>query len=692
MGNLKRVSLYIMYVTDLAALLLAFFVAYPIRKLLPIQEGFRIPDLSVYTPLLYGTIIAYVIVAFTLLYNDKFYNRSVLHEILSSARMVAIVMALNVLIFYFTKTGEQYSRLYVGVYIVTAFLLDVFFRLLVKKGILPLHKKGRTSERLVVATEEDRVDEILTRLNTEKDWRFQVTGLILVDVNRKGEWINGLPVISNRAEALTDIFNREVDSILLALPEDVPEREWVDTLQRLGKTVYINLNEFYYSESRRMLDYVGDCAVVSYQPAMPIRGRSLVAKRFFDALLAILLLPFVLLVTVVAGLLIKILQGGPVFIGRERIGRNGHRFRMYHFRTLRNNVAERISKNESPFSPIGSFLRKTHLDGLPMVFNVLVGDMSFVGPQAVTEEQVRGGNSQIIRNLCTRPGIVGVWSSQRAEGKTADLNEYLNTWSLRRGLRLAAKSVLQYLTFHSGRVYTDEWRDEEERILTKRTLERQPLSYDRSFYPNNGIKKTGYLFIKRFVDIMGSLVGIVLLSWLLLLLIILIIVDDGGNPIYGHARIGKDGKRIRVLKFRSMRQSEDDLRGLFTAEQLEQYRTEFKIDNDPRITKIGNFLRKASLDELPQLFNILTGDLSIVGPRPIVEEETAIYGRDIAKLLSVMPGLTGYWQAYARNNATYETGERQRMEMYYVDHQSPLLDLRIMFRTVFSVFRQDGAQ
>ena len=134
------------------------------------------------------------------------------------------------------------------------------------------------------------------------------------------------------------------------------------------------------------------------------------------------------------------------------------------------------------------------------------------------------------------------------------------------------------------------------------------------------------------------------------------------------------------------------LEKILTPEQLEQYVKEFKIDNDPRITKIGGFLRKTSLDELPQLINILKGELSIVGPRPIVEKETEIYGSDIAKLLSVKPGLTGYWQAYARNNATYESGERQRMEMYYVEHCSLWLDIKILCRTVFSVIRKDGAQ
>ena len=108
-----------------------------------------------------------------------------------------------------------------------------------------------------------------------------------------------------------------------------------------------------------------------------------------------------------------------------------------------------------------------------------------------------------------------------------------------------------------------------------------------------------------------------------------------------------------------------------------------------RVRRSGSGLDDVALVEL---INILKGELSIVGPRPIVEKETEIYGKDIAKLLSVKPGLTGYWQAYARNNATYESGERQRMEMYYVEHCSLWLDIKILFRTVFSVIREDGAQ
>ncbi len=235
--------------------------------------------------------------------------------------------------------------------------------------------------------------------------------------------------------------------------------------------------------------------------------------------------------------------------------------------------------------------------------------------------------------------------------------------------------------------------EEQIKVLQEYREIEKPLVFKKSEAAEKKQKgKYVYKFIKRLVDILGALCGLIILSPIFLILSLLVKWEDGGNVFYGHVRIGYQGKKIKVYKFRSMKMNVGNLEKLLTPEQLEQYRKEFKIDNDPRITKIGNVLRKLSLDELPQLFNILVGDISIVGPRPIVEKETAIYGDEVAKLLSVKPGLTGYWQAYARNNATYESGERQKMEMYYVENNSLLLDVKILFKTVISVIKKEGAQ
>lgn len=210
--------------------------------------------------------------------------------------------------------------------------------------------------------------------------------------------------------------------------------------------------------------------------------------------------------------------------------------------------------------------------------------------------------------------------------------------------------------------------------------------------PNKKISRF-YLFIKRSFDIVASFLAMIVLSPVFLIISIAIKLEDGGSVFYSHPRIGKNGKPFKIHKFRSMVKNSQDLESLLTPEQLEQYQKEFKIDNDPRITKIGSFLRTTSLDELPQLWDIFTGKISLVGPRPLVKDEIELYYSDTKELfLSCKPGLTGYWQAYARNGATYESGQRQEMELYYITHRSFFLDIKILFQTVISVISKKGAK
>lgn len=217
------------------------------------------------------------------------------------------------------------------------------------------------------------------------------------------------------------------------------------------------------------------------------------------------------------------------------------------------------------------------------------------------------------------------------------------------------------------------------------------FDFDPTLPKRNKFLLHTYLFFKRFFDIIASALGLVLLSPIFLAIAIAIKLDDGGRVFYSHERIGMNGKPIKIFKYRSMIRDADRLSEQLTPEQLKQYETEYKVDNDPRITRVGVFLRKSSLDELPQLLNILLGTLTIVGPRPVVERELLMYGRAKDKFLSVKPGLTGYWQAYARNNITYIDGERQKMELYYIDNRSFWFDVKIFFKTFVSVIKRTGA-
>ena len=213
-------------------------------------------------------------------------------------------------------------------------------------------------------------------------------------------------------------------------------------------------------------------------------------------------------------------------------------------------------------------------------------------------------------------------------------------------------------------------------------------------------------FFKRVFDVISTLLVSILLVIPFILISAVIVAKDGWSPFYVHKRIGKNFKSIGVYKFRSMKKNADDIEKMLTPDQLAEYKEEYKLKDDPRLIGyrtvgdgekcFGTKLRRSSLDELPQIMvNILIlGNMSVVGPRPILESELKEnYTSDEQKLLlSVKPGLTGYWQAYARNNVGYSDGERQKMELYYVQNRSFLLDLKIIFKTIEAVLLREGSR
>ena len=223
----------------------------------------------------------------------------------------------------------------------------------------------------------------------------------------------------------------------------------------------------------------------------------------------------------------------------------------------------------------------------------------------------------------------------------------------------------------------------------KSVKEALSLEYDAGMYKNKPV----FSFIKRLFDIVSSFLGIVLLSWLFLIISLLILIIDHQAPFYAHTRVGKNGKTFKMLKFQSMNSREKrPLEEILTPEQLEEYKTEYKITNDPRITKIGKFLRKTSLDELPQLFNIFVGQLAVVGYRAVVPDELSkMYNeKERELLLLTKPGLTGFWTSHGRSNISYE--ERKKMELYYCYKRSIWMDIRIIWHTFFRLFKSGEAK
>ncbi|OSB10984.1 multidrug MFS transporter [Paraclostridium bifermentans] len=207
-------------------------------------------------------------------------------------------------------------------------------------------------------------------------------------------------------------------------------------------------------------------------------------------------------------------------------------------------------------------------------------------------------------------------------------------------------------------------------------------------YLSNNVSK-GYLILKRALDITCSLTGIILLSPIFIIVAILIKLEDPkGSVFFGQERCGQFTKPFKMLKFRSMVHNAEEM--LEELQHLnEQTGPVFKIKEDPRITKVGKFIRKTSIDELPQLFNILKGDMSLVGPRPPIPREVEQYDEYQLQRLAVKPGLTCYWQVGGRNSIDFDGWVA--LDIKYIEERNILVDIKLILKTFFVLFGDENA-
>ena len=220
-------------------------------------------------------------------------------------------------------------------------------------------------------------------------------------------------------------------------------------------------------------------------------------------------------------------------------------------------------------------------------------------------------------------------------------------------------------------------------MVLKSVIDTEPLRAERVHNPSQF-----YFLTKRFIDISLSVFGIIVLLPVLLIIALCIKLDDGGSILHFREIIGKNGRRFYALKFRTMIPDAD----LYLAkhpELLRKFQKNMKLERDPRVTRMGKFLRKTSLDELPQLVNVLVGQMSLVGPRIIHPSELPRFGQYAQKRLSVKPGITGLWQISGRQHISYD--ERVQLDMRYIDSRSFIVDLTILIKTLKVFIVHTGA-
>lgn len=220
--------------------------------------------------------------------------------------------------------------------------------------------------------------------------------------------------------------------------------------------------------------------------------------------------------------------------------------------------------------------------------------------------------------------------------------------------------------------------------VSSESVERQEMLSDENIN-----QKRSYIFMKRLIDIIGSFCGIIILLPVFIIVAICIKLEDPKGPVFfKQIRVGKDEKDFGMYKFRSMvTDAEEKLQDLLQHNEVSG--AMFKMKDDPRVTKIGKFIRKTSIDELPQLINVLKGEMSLVGPRPPLLREVKTYTAYDKQRLKVIPGCTGLWQVSGRSNIGFK--EMVELDLYYIQYRSILFDIKIILKTVFVLFGSKDA-
>lgn len=212
---------------------------------------------------------------------------------------------------------------------------------------------------------------------------------------------------------------------------------------------------------------------------------------------------------------------------------------------------------------------------------------------------------------------------------------------------------------------------------------------EQNYILKKRVEMVKYKHIKNILDKLIAIILLIVTLPISIVIAFLIKLDSKGKVIFKHKRVGKDKKIIYVYKFRTMVENAEKLKEKFTAKQKQEFENKYKLENDPRITNIGKKIRKLSLDEIPQLINVLKGEMAIVGPRPITYEETKKYGKNKQQLLSVKPGIVGAWTANGRNNVEYS--KRIELELNYTENITLKNDIKIILKTLIAVIQREGA-
>ena len=450
-------------VAGIAAYLAAYLLRFhSLKNLLTTDEYFNCGIFLVALIILYSVVTDW---------NRDFFERGYFKELWAISKYSVVLTVFMTVFLFITKTAYAYSRIVIVGFALLNILFVYLLHILFKIYMLNYYKKSINSDKLMVIAQDADIERIVKRIQAEKKWNYELTSLAVMDKNRVGEEICGVPVIANRENLIEVATQNILDRVFISLPRtEITEiKDMILEFESMGILCHVNVEMEELNLAGKEAGNFAGFSVISFS-LQNMDYRRLMIKRLFDILGSIVGLLITAILFPFVALAIKIESKGPVIFKQDRIGKNGRRFKIYKFRSMYMDAEARLQElmkhneveglmfkmeNDPRITKVGKFIRKTSIDELPQFWNVLKGDMSLVGTRPPTVNEFEKYNPHYRRRLCITPGLTGMWQvSGRSDIKDFDevvkLDlKYIDEWSLALDIKLLMQTVLVVL-FRKG--------------------------------------------------------------------------------------------------------------------------------------------------------------------------------------------------------------------------------------------------
>lgn len=468
MDNIRRknkmIETYSILLIDMVCVLVSYYLSLFIRFDLISKEAY---------PRDYHSMVGAYILILCLMYtlfldgNRWFFDRNNLRELYYTIRYTGILVVGLVVVLYLTQQAYEFSRLVYLIFAVTNTVITFAAHVVYKRFMLDYYRKSVNNTKMLVLTKETTAQEVLETLQQEKTWDYDITAVVLYDVDMQGDEIAGVPVVASMEDVYDVVCQMMVDEVFISLP-GVPVaeiREMVQRFEEMGLVCHYRVDLFSKANPNTYVQQLAGYSVISFT-LQSMDSRRMLIKRLMDIVGSLIGCVLTLLITPFVALAIKIDSPGPVFFSQTRIGKNGRRFKIWKFRSMYIDAEERKKELEAQneikglmfkmeddprITKVGKFIRKTSIDETPQFLNILLGDMSLVGTRPPTEDEFEQYNGYYRRRMSITPGLTGMWQvSGRSDIQDfeeivkLDL-EYIDNWSLMLDIKILFKTVFAVL-------------------------------------------------------------------------------------------------------------------------------------------------------------------------------------------------------------------------------------------------------